>query len=88
MNDRRFDALFTSPDFALDPTDPRYRASEGTKNIQKEAALRRGNAQASHKGPIADIDPPSKKQSAQADGMHCNPEGRFRMLWQLKFHRI
>ena len=47
VKDTRFGALFTSPDFALDPTDPRYKATEGAKSIQKEAMSRRetGTAQ-------------------------------------------
>ena len=42
VKDSRFDALFTSPDFALDPTDPRYKATEGAQSIQEEAVSRRG----------------------------------------------
>ena len=42
VKDSRFDALFTSPDFALDPTNPRFKATEGAKSIQKEAVSRRG----------------------------------------------
>ena len=45
-SDSRFDALFTSPDFALDPTDPQFAASDGAKKIQKEAASRRAKAKA------------------------------------------
>ncbi len=49
VKDSRFDALFTSSDFALDPTDPRYKATEGAKSIQKEAVSRRGPTQALNK---------------------------------------
>ena len=41
VSDSRFAALFTSPEFALDPTDPRFAASEGTQKILRETARRR-----------------------------------------------
>jgi hypothetical protein len=43
IGDQRFEALFTSPDYALDPTDPRFKAGEGAKSIQQETAKRRGS---------------------------------------------
>lgn len=41
-SDGRFAALFTRPDFALDPTDPRYAAVQDPGRIRAEAVARRG----------------------------------------------
>ena len=67
MKDSRFDALFTSSDYALDPTDPRYKGTEGAKSIQKEAVSRRGAV------------PVIRKQSqglneGQLDGLSTRPQ--------------
>lgn len=51
MNDERFGALFTSPDFALDPTDPRYKATESTRSIQSAAAHKKGSLHSSKAAP-------------------------------------
>jgi len=45
--DPRFDALFTRPEFALDPTDPRFKSLKGVDAIRKEAALRRASGRSS-----------------------------------------
>ena len=73
VKDQRFDALFTSSDFALDPTDPRYQSSEAVKEIQREAATRRiGRKPVQHKSdrPPADL----RMQGMQAsEGCTCIP---------------
>jgi hypothetical protein len=49
MNDPRFQAVFQSEDFALDPTDPRFlKAGPSASKLAKEAAKRR-----SSKKPVA-----------------------------------
>ena len=42
--DARFAALFTRPEFALDPTDSRFKAVRSVDVIRREAAVRRGGA--------------------------------------------
>lgn len=49
--DPRFTALFTRPDFALDPTDSRFKAVRSVDAIRREAAARRAgpaDAEADH----------------------------------------
>ncbi|RLU22769.1 hypothetical protein DMN91_005047 [Ooceraea biroi] len=41
VKDPRFAALFTSPDFNIDPTDPHYRKTKGTEAIINEKLKRR-----------------------------------------------
>lgn len=43
--DARFQPMFTSPDFALDPTDPRYKQLEATGATARVAAERRRREQ-------------------------------------------
>ncbi len=42
--DARFSSLFTRPEFALDPTDSRFKAVRGVDTIRREAASRRAAA--------------------------------------------
>ena len=46
VEDSRFGELFTSPEFALDPTDPRYKDSQSSQAIIKEATKRRDQGSA------------------------------------------
>lgn len=41
LQDSRFNSLFTSADFALDPTDPRFQQAEGSTSIAKAVAQQR-----------------------------------------------
>ncbi len=41
LQDPRFKSLFTSADYALDPTDPRFQQIDGSKSIAKEVATQR-----------------------------------------------
>ena len=41
LQDPRFKSLFTSADYALDPTDPRFQQIDGSKTIAKEVATQR-----------------------------------------------
>lgn len=41
LADPRFSALFSDDKFALDPTDPRFKASQATTSIQKQRAAQR-----------------------------------------------
>ena len=42
LDDPRFNKLFESHHFALDPTDPNFKATAGSRSIQKRARERRG----------------------------------------------
>ena len=44
--DTRFAALFTRPEFALDPTDSRFKAVRSVEAIRRESAARRGGGAA------------------------------------------
>jgi len=44
--DIRFSALFTRPEFALDPTDSRFKAVRSVEAIRRESAARRGGGAA------------------------------------------
>ena len=44
VGDPRFQGLFTSQDFALDPTDPQFSKAPGAPAILAEAARRKGSA--------------------------------------------
>jgi hypothetical protein len=48
VSDPRFQALFTRPEFALDPTDPRIKGIKSVDAIRAEAAVRRGVAAHNH----------------------------------------
>lgn len=41
LQDPRFKSLFTSSDFALDPTDPRFQQADGSSNIAKAVTKQR-----------------------------------------------
>lgn len=41
LQDPRFKSLFTSSDFALDPTDPRFQQADGSTTIAKAVAKQR-----------------------------------------------
>ncbi len=41
VKDSRFSALFNSADFALDPTDPRYKNAAGSVNVIRKEKQRR-----------------------------------------------
>ena len=41
LDDPRFNKLFESHHFALDPTDPNFKATAGSRSIQKRARERR-----------------------------------------------
>lgn len=41
LQDPRFKSLFTSADYALDPTDPRFQQIDGSKGVAKEVATQR-----------------------------------------------
>ena len=43
VDDKRFEALYTAPEFQLDRTNPNFKASESTKIIEKERRRRRGH---------------------------------------------
>jgi len=62
IGDQRFEALFTSPDFALDPTDPRFKAGDAAKSIQQESAKRRG-------GKLGKKTPAPEKKAPVADSL-------------------
>jgi hypothetical protein len=60
MKDPRFQEIFENPEFALDPTDPRFaKAGAGASKLASEAARRRSRAKTSGKArtaPIADAE--------------------------------
>ena len=41
LQDPRFMSLFTSADYALDPTDPRFQQTDGSKSIADKVATQR-----------------------------------------------
>lgn len=45
LKDSRFDALFTSHHFAVDPSDPQYRKTKGMESILQERMRRRENGE-------------------------------------------
>ncbi len=59
LQDPRFKSLFTSADYALDPTDPRFQQIDGSKSIAQEVATQRKH-QAAHE--------PAVVNSAQSSG--------------------
>ena len=48
LQDARFKSLFTSADFALDPTDPRFTQTEGSNSIAQQVAKQRKQRLAEH----------------------------------------
>lgn len=41
VNDTRFGAVFESPEYAIDPTDPSYKATPGTLALQEKRRKKR-----------------------------------------------
>eukprot|EP00743_Colponemidia_sp_Colp-15_P005405 GILK01005810.1.p1 GENE.GILK01005810.1~~GILK01005810.1.p1 ORF type:complete len:778 (-),score=263.36 GILK01005810.1:116-2449(-) len=67
LADQRFQAVFTDPQFALDPTNPAFKATLGTQEILKERQNRRKNQTESGAGSeTAEAKKPSKSSSSRA----------------------
>ena len=58
VGDPRFQGLFTSQDFALDPTDPQFSKAPGGPAILAEAARRKGSAQPGESAPGMNVPVP------------------------------
>jgi hypothetical protein len=72
MKDPRFQQVFENPEFALDPTDPRFsKAGKGASKIASEAARRRSRAKRTDKAVVApganSIDDDASKGVNQSD---------------------
>lgn len=66
LQDPRFKSLFTSADYALDPTDPRFQQIDGSKIIAQEVATQRKH-QVAHE--------PAVVKAAQSSG-HLTQEAK------------
>lgn len=71
VGDSRFAALYTSPEFALDPTDPRFKAGESSNAIIREAAQRKQKQKL--QGPKEDLQQQAK-QATSGDKPNGNLE--------------
>lgn len=65
LADARFSQLYTADDFALDPTDPRYKATESAAAIQQQRAQARAQRDAGNKRDVPAAAPSGK---APAEG--------------------
>ena len=68
LKDPRFKSLFTSADYALDPTDPRFQQIDGSESIAQEVATQRKH-QVAHE--------PAVVKAAQSSG-HLTQEAKNR----------
>ena len=78
LEDPRFKSLFTSADFALDPTDPRFQQADGSNNIAKAVAQQRQQKAAiapadNSQAGIASMQ--NLKPQAQAEATAATPPG-------------
>lgn len=61
LQDPRLKSLFTSADYALDPTDPRFQQIDGSKSIAQEVATQR-------KHQVAHVHEPAVVKAVQSSG--------------------
>lgn len=75
LQDPRFNSLFTSADYALDPTDPRFKQLDGSKAVAQTVAHQQQRRQAHGSAPGFTAAAPSKKgvedNKQSANGMHA-----------------
>ena len=76
LQDPRFNSLFTSADYALDPTDPRFKQQDGSKAVAQTVAHQQQQRQANGSAPGFTAAAPSKKtvgdNMQSANGMHAD----------------
>ena len=69
MGDARFSALYSAPEFALDPTDPRFKAGESSTAIIREAARQKGAQKSQAPGKVLEqeekINPNTKEPNGE-----------------------
>ena len=83
LQDPRFKSLFTSADYALDPTDPRFKQLDGSKAVAQTVAKQHQQHQANdHKSGFTAG--PGKKPSADVVGVQSSGVGQNGDAVQLK----
>lgn len=69
VQDSRFGSIYTSSDFAIDPTDPKYRPTKGSEQLRDEVQKRHGkHATAGERGGGDADDGPSAAANGAASG--------------------
>ena len=84
LQDPRFESLFTSADYALDPTDPRFKQLDGSKAVAQTVANQHQQRQANGHSLGFPASEPSKKQTSDGVGVQRSIVGGDGDAVQLK----
>lgn len=68
LSDTRFGSIYTSSDFAIDPTHPKYRKTEASEKLLRETQQRHSGAQGKRKEAVA-VDTVGDGRGVAADGL-------------------
>lgn len=79
MKDPRFQDVFENPEFALDPTDPRFaKAGKGATKLVSEAARRRSTKKKN--APMQDLPPSQGERPDGKIGSHVKPKADLKLM--------